>query len=321
MKSIVVRAGSACPIIKLATIALAITLTLTACGEHGLEDIFGLGSSSSEDEEYYSSSSLRQNSSNSSQLGTSSNSNLQQSSSSSQLGDSSSSSLQQSSSSSQIGDSSSSSLQQSSSSSQIGNSSDGSYTEKGNSIANYKTKQIGTQTWMAENLDYNVAGSRCYNNNPANCAIYGRLYDWVTAMALDASCKSSSCASQVNAKHRGICPSGWHIPSNADWNVLMKFVNPSCKDNSHCAEAGAKLKAANGWNEDGGTDNFGFAALPGGGYSEGNFYGIGYYGNLWSASEVGRDKAYSMSMSYNYTLVSWLDYTKDFSRSVRCVKD
>jgi len=174
---------------------------------------------------------------------------------------------------------------------------------------------------MAENYTCYAPGSKCYNNDPANCDKYGRLYDWVTAMALDAKCKTSTCASQVSAKHRGICPAGWHIPSGADWSVLMKFANPNCKDNDHCAEAGAKLKAVNGWEEDGGTDDFGFTALPGGGYSEGSFFGIGYYGNLWSASEVSSDNAYSLSMSYSYELVSWLDYTKDYSRSIRCIKD
>jgi uncharacterized protein (TIGR02145 family)/uncharacterized repeat protein (TIGR02543 family) len=82
----------------------------------------------------------------------------------------------------------------------------------------FRTVVIGTQTWMAENLNCDVSGSECYNNNESNCATYGRLYDWATAMALPSSCNSSTCSSQINAKHRGICPSGWHIPSNADWD-------------------------------------------------------------------------------------------------------
>ena len=197
------------------------------------------------------------------------------------------------------------------------------YTGGSCNINDYKTVQIGTQTWMAENYACYVPGSKCYYNDSANCAKYGRLYDWATALDLPSSCNSSACASRISAKHKGICPAGWHIPSDADWNVLMKFVNPSCKDDSHCPDAGTKLKAANGWTEDGGTDNFGFTALPGGGY-DGSFYGIGYYGNWWSASEVNGDNAYSRSMSYNYTLVSyidWIDHSKDFLRSTRCVKD
>jgi len=111
----------------------------------------------------------------------------------------------------------------------------------------YKFVKIGTQTWMAENLDYNASGSKCYNNSTSNCTTYGRLYDWATA--------------------RNACPDGWHLPSNVDWNVLMKFVNPSCSDNSSCAGAGTKLKAKSGWNSysgvPAGMDNYGFL---GGGY-------------------------------------------------------
>ena len=187
----------------------------------------------------------------------------------------------------------------------------------------YKCARIGSQLWMAENLNYEASGSKCYNDDPANCTKYGRLYDWVTALDLPSSCNSSTCASRVSTKHKGICPAGWHIPNDADWNVLMKFANPSCKDNDHCPDAGTKLKAANGWTEDGGTDNFGFTALPGGSY-DGSFYGIGYYGNFWSASEADGNNAYGRGMSYSYglaTYIDWLDHNKDFLRSVRCVKD
>jgi len=60
---------------------------------------------------------------------------------------------------------------------------------------------------MAENLNYNVSGSECYEDDP-NCAKYGRLYNWATAMALPSDCNSKSCASQISEKHKGICPSG-----------------------------------------------------------------------------------------------------------------
>jgi len=119
-------------------------------------------------------------------------------------------------------------------------------TSSGGNVAAYEPVVIGGQTWMSKNLAINVPGAKCYGENgtlpaaevQANCVKYGRLYDWSTAMALPASCNSSSCASRINTPHRGICPSGWHIPSNADWNVLMKTVNPSCSDNSNCAGAG-----------------------------------------------------------------------------------
>ena len=106
-------------------------------------------------------------------------------------------------------------------SSSSGGGSDG---DKGNDIGNYRTVVIGTQTWMAENLNYAVEGSKCYDNDPANCVKYGRLYDWSTAMGFPSSCNEDACSSQIQSKHRGICPSGWHLPSYDDWDILMDYV-------------------------------------------------------------------------------------------------
>ena len=158
----------------------------------------------------------------------------------------------------------------------------------------YKTVKIGTQTWMAENLNYNASGSKCYN-----CDKYGRLYNWATAMSLPSSCNSNSCSSQIQSKHRGICPSGWHIPSGAEWNTLSSYV----ESDSDCSNMCARLfKATSGWDSEGkGIDRYGFSALPGGyggsgdrvycsnvryGNSEdGYFCDVGYEGRWWSASE------------------------------------
>jgi uncharacterized protein (TIGR02145 family) len=260
----------------------------------------------------------------------------------------SSSSAVQSSSSSVAASSSSSS---SSSSLSVPSSSSLAYSGKGNSISNYKTVVIGTQRWMAENLNYAVEGSKCYGEggevaigedeegNPtstttlsvaevqANCDKYGRLYDWATAMALPSSCNSSICSDQVNNPHRGICPSGWHIPSNEEWEELVKFAGDF-------SSAGEKLKATSGWNShirynkngyysvSGGTDQYGFSALPGGGgNSGGSFYYVGYYGRWWSASENDSDDAYYKGMLYNaYGLYGGIDF-KSFLFSVRCLQD
>jgi uncharacterized protein (TIGR02145 family) len=156
---------------------------------------------------------------------------------------------------------------------------------------------------MNRNLNYNASGSKCYDNNEANCAIYGRLYNWATA--------------------KTVCPSGWHLPSNAEWNVLMKFVNPSCTDNSNCAGAGTKLKATSGWFEpDNGEDTYGFSALPGGrGLSGGSFYGVGGYGYWWSASEKDSDIAYGRDMYDYLDDVHWGNYDKNYMFSVRCLQD
>jgi len=178
----------------------------------------------------------------------------------------------------------------------------------------YRTTRIDKQIWMAENLNYDASGSKCNDNKAANCATYGRLYNWATAMALDASCNSSYCASQISAKHRGICPDGWHIPSDEEWTTLIDYVGSS---------AGKKLKATSGWNSNGnGTDIYGFAALPGGdGSSDGDFYYVGYRGFWRSATEYDAYYAYNRYMRDDYEDVYRDNYDKGSLQSVRCLQD
>jgi len=187
---------------------------------------------------------------------------------------------------------------------------------------------------MAENYNCEVDGSKCYDNNPANCVTYGRLYNWATAMALPPECNSSTCASNIQPQHRGICPSGWHIPSDADWNKLYEFAEVDvnlCQDNGNfgqghfgqCLNAGAKLKATNGWSGGGnGTDNFGFSALPGGfRNTSGAFNFVGDIGYWWSSSEYNSNFAYHRYMNYNNEFAIWNSSYKTSLFSVRCVKD
>ena len=174
----------------------------------------------------------------------------------------------------------------------------------------YNTVVIGTQTWMARNLNYEASGSKCNN-----CDTYGRHYDWATAMNLPSSCNSSTCASQIGTPHRGICPSGWHIPSDAEWTTLTTFVGSS---------SGTKLKANSPlWNSGKGTDDFGFAALPGGhGSSGGSSYDVGDFGYWWSASENYANNAYYRSMYYYGGSVGRNYYNKsNYLFSVRCLQD
>ncbi len=173
---------------------------------------------------------------------------------------------------------------------------------------------------MAKNWGCYVSGSKCYNNDPANCDKYGRLYNWATAMALDASCNDRSCASQIKSPHRGICPEGWHIPSDAEWTTLTNYVGGA-------STAGTKLKSREGWNSYSGaplgTDVHGFSALPGGnGYSDGSFHDVGDAGYWWSASEYYSYLAYGRGMSYNGEGVyNNISFTKDNLYSVRCLQD
>jgi len=189
--------------------------------------------------------------------------------------------------------------------------------DSGDDISNYRTVRIGTQTWMAENLNYNVSGSKCYNNEESNCAIYGRLYNWTTAMALPSDCNRTPCSSQISSKHRGICPSGWHIPSDDEWTTLTDFVGE---------DAGTKLKSKTGWESysdvPSGTDEYGFSALPGGnGDSDGSFHYVGKDSYWWSASNYGSNYAYNRHMFYGNEDVYYINGGKDNLFSVRCVQD
>ncbi|MDR1811307.1 MAG: fibrobacter succinogenes major paralogous domain-containing protein [Candidatus Fibromonas sp.] len=164
----------------------------------------------------------------------------------------------------------------------------------------YKTTKIGTQTWMAENLNYNASGSRCYGNDENNCQKYGRLYDWNTALKA--------------------CPSGWHLPSKDEWQELVDFAGGG-------ELAGTYLKTKSGWNDNkgvsgNGMDSYGFSALPGGfGNSDGSFYGVGDYGDWWSASENNSNYAYLRYMGYHSDYALWDDSDEGCLFSVRCVQD
>jgi uncharacterized protein (TIGR02145 family) len=160
----------------------------------------------------------------------------------------------------------------------------------------YRTVKIGSQTWMAENLNYSTGSSWCYNSADSNCVKYGRLYDWSTA--------------------RTACPSGWHLPSNAEWNTLVANTTGG-------SYAGMALKSTIGWYNDGnGTDAYGFSALPGGGrYSGGNFRNAGDFGFWWTATEYGSGDAYRRSMEYDNGYVYGINDDKSYGCSVRCVGD
>jgi len=161
----------------------------------------------------------------------------------------------------------------------------------------YKTVKISTQTWMAENLNYNANGSKCYDNNSANCEKYGRLYNWETA--------------------KKACPSGWHLQSEGELALLSEDVGGS-------GIAGRKLKAKSGWSDNGnGTDEFEFSALPGGaGGLDGSFGNVNSKGTWWSASEYGSNIAYCWGMNYYSEGAGGENgCDKSYLLSVRCVQD
>ncbi len=194
----------------------------------------------------------------------------------------------------------------------------------------YKTVIIGTQTWMARNLNYNVPDSRCYNDSIAYCDKYGRLYSWATAMNLASSCNSNKCSSQIQSKHRGICPNGWHLPNRYEWGTLVDYAMRPLQT---YGSTGKILKANNCcWPNSGdhyyywrdrNIDYYGFSALPGGYFSDGRFDLVNPSGYWWTTSEFGADyiDAYKYYMSDVSGEATFFAAFKSDLLSVRCVKD
>ncbi|MCL1966570.1 MAG: hypothetical protein FWF67_01665 [Fibromonadales bacterium] len=196
---------------------------------------------------------------------------------------------------------------------------------------------IGEQYWMAENLNYNASGSRCYGDNTGgdsqgNCAIYGRLYNWATAMNIPSSYNSSSYNPSPSIKYRGVCPEGWHLPSNAEWDKLMRYVDgTSGTESPYTSEtAGKHLKAKESWSNCGylGSgktylceDTYGFSALAGGYGSSLGDGEVDLNGRWWSASEYDNRNAYRRLMGNTHERVTSLNYGKSYLFSVRCLQD
>jgi uncharacterized protein (TIGR02145 family) len=155
----------------------------------------------------------------------------------------------------------------------------------------YRTVKIGKFTWMAENLNYKVDKSWCYDDDESNCQKYGRLYDFYTALK--------------------VCPAGWRLPAHEDWMDLAQAVGD-------WETVGKKLKSKSGWDNNGnGTDEFGFSAMPGGfrDYDGRSFNRAGNSGIWQSAS--GDDRKI---MSHNYSKLLWDCSDPSNGLSVRCIR-
>lgn len=176
----------------------------------------------------------------------------------------------------------------------------------------YKAVCIGKQSWMAENLRYNAPGSRFYDDNVANGPVYGKLYDWNTVM--NGAATSTANPSGV----QGICPKGWHLPSQAEWQQMADFIGGS-------AVAGKAMKSTSGWDPKGnGTNTSGFSAI-GAGYWD---WGLKSYANLgkitmyWTSEEFDPEwRAYYLIMNGAYDNITLTYSYKSTGMSVRCVKN
>lgn len=161
---------------------------------------------------------------------------------------------------------------------------------------------IGTQTWMAKNLDVDdgLGGIYAYDDNEANVATYGRLYTWDAAMRVAASID------------------GWHLPTDAEWTTLTTYLGGTSIAGGKLKETGyAHWKIPN----IGATNETGFTALPGGNRYNGSFYNIGGSGNWWSATKVNATNVWSRYMFYNANIVGRSSINKEMGFSVRLVKD
>ncbi len=210
----------------------------------------------------------------------------------------------------------------------------------------YKTVTIGTQTWMAENLNYAYKGktstfdssSFCYDDDPTNCSKYGRLYLWSAAMdsAGTWSTNGKGCGKGKfclpTYPVRGVCPEGWHLPTVEDFRILSRGTGATWDErNFYYIDAGKYLKSTSGWNDNGnGTDAYGFSALPAGiGLQGGPFQQLGYMANFWSATRVIEsnvddfysDAAFVMTLGQSSDHAFLPSQHMYFASSVRCLKD
>lgn len=203
----------------------------------------------------------------------------------------------------------------------------------------YRTVSVGDSNfvWMAQNLDHDTLGGKltwCPTGDARYCGVYGRLYSWQVAIRAKDSTVRNLC--EVGDPYAGICPSGWHLPSLAEWDSLFALLGG-------IERAGRILKSPVGWvaaidGDSGGGVNSLFAALPAGYHFTGD-QGFGLYGHTPSDSaffDVGRTAAFwtrSFAMPGSCSNAWSVFLTSDVSRidtvavpranalSVRCVKD
>ncbi len=175
----------------------------------------------------------------------------------------------------------------------------------------YATVTIGSQTWMAENLNYASANSRCPDDNPANCDVYGRIYSWAELMGLSSSYNSSTWGGS-DANHQGVCPAGWRVPNRSDWQTLevsvggwlyggrsLKKISPLWMQDPYLVEDNYP------------TDDYGFAALP-------DFNSA--FGFYWSSTESSASSSWLM---YLYDITNEIRYiasSKASEKALRCIQ-
>ena len=196
----------------------------------------------------------------------------------------------------------------------------------------YNTIQICSQCWLKENLNigtmissYDDMGDNdtiekyCYDNNLVNCDTFGGLYKWKEVM-------------QYNSVDvQGICPGGWHVPTDDEWKILEGTVDsqygigdPEWEGEQWRGfDVGRKLKSTGEWNYNGnGTDTFGFTGLPWG-YCNGagGFIGHGIDAAWWLSNECNSMYSWFKNMYWSNDFTYRRCGDRNVGRSVRCLKD
>ena len=199
----------------------------------------------------------------------------------------------------------------------------------------YNTIQIFSQCWLKENMnvgtmiqgdvtmtDNGVIEKYCYNNETDSCTKYGGLYTWDEMMQYT-----------TQPGTQGICPPGWHIPTDEEWKVLEGAVDSQYDigdpewdmNNARGFDAGTNLKSTSGWTNNGnGLDIFGFCGLPTGNWwwSGAYFYANGQYTDFWVSNERNNSEAWDHYLDANSPEITRTFYPKiQYGLSVRCIKD
>jgi uncharacterized protein (TIGR02145 family) len=196
---------------------------------------------------------------------------------------------------------------------------------------------IGTQIWQTTNLDVTTyrdgtpipqvsdptqwsnltTGAWCYNNNnSANGAIYGKLYNWYAVAGIHDN--------DPNTPNKILAPTGWHVPSDAEWITLINYLDPNANGGSTSPNnAGGKLKStSNLWfsPNTAATNSSGFIGLPAGWRNVvGGFLNIGASGDWWSLSEANTTNAWGVDVNYLLSDATRGNYGKNGGLSVRCI--
>jgi uncharacterized protein (TIGR02145 family) len=196
----------------------------------------------------------------------------------------------------------------------------------------YKTVKIGEQVWMAQNLNYSdsvqtpslLGKNWCYEDDPKKCAVTGRLYTWAAAidsvkLATDVDypqdCGYGKTCS-LPAKVQGICPDGWHLPTESEWNSLFSEVG-----GVSAALGNLTSQTGCGWGF--GMDTYGFSALPAGFRTvDGRFGNEGSDASFWSATEIdlSHANAYAVYL-YSFDRDAYSGSHKGEAFSIRCLQD